>query len=164
MIDDLSQDIYLGSAELQIATCARRANVVNKSHREQPCTWVLIHGSKHTILGDIMKEMSKSNVNIVQTLQNPRTFSLGASPAESLFGPTLQGSGLASAAFNHHAPPKPCYDNREAIVHSGTWKASILRSGRRSLNWVSRDQSHSRVACVNTCLPGATPITEHAPN
>ena len=137
---------------------------MNKNRREQSCTWMVIHGSKHTIMDDSRKDMSKSNVYIVQMLQNPRTFSPGASPAESLVGPTLHCSGLASVAFNHHAPPKPCYDNREAIVHSGTWKASILRSGRRSLNWVSRDQSHSRVACVNTCLPGATPITEHAPN
>lgn len=79
-----------------------------------------MHGSRHTILDDSRKDMSKSNVNIVQTLQAPRAFSLGASPAESLVGPTLHGSGLASAAFNHRAPPKLCHDTREVIVHSGT--------------------------------------------
>jgi hypothetical protein len=79
-----------------------------------------MHGSKHTILDGSRNDMSKSNVNIVQTLQDPRTFSLGASPAESLVGPTLHCSGLASVAFNHHAPQKPCHDTREVIVHSCT--------------------------------------------
>jgi hypothetical protein len=116
---------------------------VNKHRREQSCTWMVIHGSKHTIMDDSRKDMSKSNVYIVQMLQNPRTFSPGASPAESLVGPTLHGSDLASAAFDHRAPPKPCHDTREAIAHSGTWKVYILRSGRRSLNSVSRDQPRS---------------------